>query len=300
VDKDGNELNTKDLRALGYQRIEELTKNPFDNAVEGEVDYCNVCQTCVPTEDGCRHICDSYDGNGRSLGTGANDLDVQETKRCMIRFFEWIPKEALELLAEVITHQSFSGLQHSDSILGGDCRYDFRSEAGWVWLYLEPLADDGDVDKRYRPAIAWLYSLDDKTRMQNYLTAGWIWEYCNGKCRPSVVSVEIVEMPIPLIECELGERPEYTLQVTSNQLGQYREAKLFRAEPNDIDQVHVHNNLIYRTFTITEVWEESSGVWSLRLGVCVQRDQKTLSEQHPRKVATSWMINKRKAKRCKS
>lgn len=303
VDSSGNKLTAKTLRQLGYQRVKELPENPFENAVEGDVEWCEVCKTHVPTDDRCRHIQESFDGNGYVYGSGASDLDVADTKRSLIRLFEWMPETALQLMADIISDPNYSGLRHSDSLLGGDCSFEFRSDGKWLWLTLEPLAKDGDADDRYRAGIAWLYSLDNKTQLQNCLTAGWIWEYLNHRYVKSI-SVECKELNQDMLTCPIGEPIDKPVRITSRQLGKYREAREFKTNPTDFDQIMFYSNKskkhLNRTFTIHSVYPVGKSAFEINLGVCVKRSSDGVQESLSEKrliIRAMDVASERKAKR---
>lgn len=240
VDKSGTRLTNAEARALGYDVVSKQPDDPFDDANEGDVAWCTVCDSMVDTDDRCRHIHDAWDGNGYCWGAGAADLDIAETRKSFARFIRLLPESAVDCLKQILMSTSFSGMRHSDSLLGGNCQMEFRAGQDFLNLYIEPFAREPNFEERYMPGLNWLYSLDDKTREQNCLTVGWIWlsRQEHSGTRPLPLHVEVSAKRIaPYMKGSMEYVPDQEFSFTSKELSRCANTIEFEKDPRQLETI---------------------------------------------------------------
>jgi len=294
VDVDGNVITELQTAERGYEVVRELEVNPFDDADVGDTAWCCVCKSHVDTEDTCRHIHQCYDGNGYCWGSGANDLDLEETRRSLFRIFRVMPHAAIDALKSTILSPSFTGAGRTDSLLGGDCQFHFSSDGGYLNLYWENLGSEPAFDDRILPGMCWLFSLDDKTRDQIMLTAGWIWQFKAGHRDDSALAfyVEVSQDKLrPLLECPFDSVPDkIELDAASALSSRCLNTTQF-VDRKFAETVILRSGNAMVEATVGKAWIDSKTV-TIELGHIVHKriehNEFDIIDENPKMLATYW------------
>lgn len=216
-----SEITTRSqFRALGYQRIDtpiEIngTTDPFEYADADEpTEYCNFCGR-VPSDQVCSHLFyDDYHG-GFFLGCGSTDLDFERTRKSLFRLFRFLDethlKKPLPRIASCFNSREF------------EC--DYRTQ------------------NHYEAGIAWLNSLDGKTKGPNALTTGWIYQYLERHSNriASPESTLWIELPASklstFLDLDVNEEVVEKLTVKFPRKVSSAHDKFFNTTPKEITEV---------------------------------------------------------------
>lgn len=155
----------------GGKRLRAPYGDPFENVLETESTYCNVCGDWFPADDTCRHIY-WVDGVG-DCGPGSDeyrDLSVPEGFKRVVRFVGCARSFARALSqkggARIFTHAPLIGAASYDVSIGGR---EFGDRFGDLY---KVRWSDGVVQE----GCGWLRALDAKTKAANKLTLAWLRE----------------------------------------------------------------------------------------------------------------------------
>lgn len=169
---DKKPISDAQAKQYGFRVLKEAD-NPFDDANEGETDWCQICQEHHPSDNMCNHVYWADDGGGNCLGCGAQDVDYNEARDSLYRLLDVLSADAVSGLLRNLMSRKYR-LRRSDSCLGGHLR--IAIGPAWFYLLAETLGDEIDYERRYWPGIAWLYSLPD-WHVATAMTAGWVYQW---------------------------------------------------------------------------------------------------------------------------
>jgi hypothetical protein len=293
ISLDKKTVTREEARLLGNQIIKHpLAGNPFDSpaATGGETEYCEECGSMTNvSEDGemaCKHIQFEEGGSGYSLGCGSKDVDFQKAQRSLGRLLRLLPAAALDRLEKSLGSGKFNTFL-SDSMLGGNASMDIRPNG--PNLSLECLAAEFNYEERYWPGIAWLRSLDPKTKSANALTAGWVWQWRRGINRSACVIPESA-----LVQRLTGQEMNRWMELDPEDPGALAKETLrveipgkavsvydlvLQTDPAKIEEIILDeengNNRI--TLSVARVWREGPAHLAFKFGRVLERNGKHLS-----------------------
>lgn len=168
VGSDG-ELDTETLKKMGYRLSEMMPANPFDDSVEGDTEWCIVCDSRYPSDDTCDHIVWNEE-LGFDTGCGHAETQISEVQSSMFQLLAVLPPRFVD---GAINELTGGGLRCHGRHSG-----EFTCNVYWrTSINMDALFREHEGARRYSPALTWLQSLNKESKLPNALTLGWLWQF---------------------------------------------------------------------------------------------------------------------------
>ena len=213
----GVQLTPENAREFGYEILDSVEANPFDEACEGDTEYCCVCHDDLPNDRTCSHL-QWNEHSGVYCGCGASETSITDTHISLYRLLALLDHKTLDVLCDEFRKKSpYIEWRPYYSELVISSRYPRTS------IDLSSLQDELESEERYSEGLGWLHSLDEDSADWNALTLGWVVMF--KRSRYAVSNVKFYHHWIPSDDVEkwlTADLKETPLIVTEEDLSQNR------------------------------------------------------------------------------